>query len=100
MAIFEYKGFTTKGQQTRGVIEADSQHQARIRLKEMGVYATDFRQEVKETGPDIAKASLSDLLTSIKQQDVAIITRQLSSLLGAGLTLIEALDAITEQIDK
>ncbi len=100
MPIFEYKGFTVKGQQSRGVIEADSQHQARVKLKEMGIYATDFRQEVKEAGSDITKASISDLLTSIKQQDVAIVTRQLSSLLGAGLTLIEALEAITEQIDK
>ncbi len=89
-----------QGQSTRGIVEADNQHQARVKLKEMGVYATDFKQEAEEHASDITKATVSDIFTSISQQDVAIVTRQLSSLLSAGLTLIDALDAIVEQIDK
>ncbi len=100
MPIFEYKGFTVQGKSTRGVIEADNQHAARLKLKDSGIYATDFRQEAEESSETLAKASVSDLLSSVKQQDVAIVTRQLSSLIGAGLTLVESLDAIVEQIDK
>lgn len=100
MPIFEYKGFTVQGRSARGIIEADNQHHARIKLKDMGVYATDFKQESGAQASDIKKTTVSDIFTSISQQDVAIITRQLSSLLGAGLTLIDALDAIVEQIDK
>lgn len=100
MPIFEYKGFTVHEQSTRGIVEADNQHQARVKLKEMGVYATDFKEEAEEQASDRTKATVSDIFTSISQQDVAIITRQLSSLLSAGLTLIDALDAIVEQIDK
>ncbi len=100
MPIFEYKGFTVQGSSTRGVIEADNQHAARIKLKGMGIYATDFRQEIETESSDIAKKNISDIFSSIRQQDVAIVTRQLSSLIGAGLTLVDALDAIVEQIDK
>lgn len=100
MPIFEYKGFTVQGSSTHGVIEADNQHVARIKLKGMGIYATNFRQEAK-TGPaEGTEKNVSDLFTSIRQQDVAIVTRQLSSLIGAGLTLVDALDAVSEQIDK
>ncbi|MGB9735028.1 MAG: type II secretion system inner membrane protein GspF [bacterium] len=100
MPIFEYRGFTVQGKSIRGVIEADNQHTARVKLKENGIYATEFKQEVEEQSDNIAKTSVSDLLTSIKQQDVAIVTRQLSSLIGAGLTLVDALDAVLEQVDK
>ncbi len=100
MPIFEYRGFTVQGKSIRGVIEADNQHTARVKLKENGIYATEFKQEVEEQSDNIAKISVSDLLTSIKQQDVAIVTRQLSSLIGAGLTLVDALDAVLEQVDK
>jgi len=100
MPIFEYKGFTVRGKPTHGVIEADNQHTARLKLKEAGIYATDFRQEAEEQTKNIGKTSISDILTSIRQQDVAIVTRQLSSLIGAGLTLVDALDAVLEQVDK
>lgn len=100
MPIFEYKGFTVQGKSIRGVIEADNQHTARIKLKENGIYATEFKQENEEQSDNIAKSNISDILTSIKQQDVAIVTRQLSSLISAGLTLVDALDAVLEQVDK
>ncbi len=100
MPVFEYKGFSSKGKTIKGVIEADSQRAARIKLKESGIYATDFKQEIEHASETASQSSISDLLTRIKQQEVAIATRQLASLLSAGLTLIDSIEALVEQMDN
>ncbi|MCL4478271.1 MAG: type II secretion system inner membrane protein GspF [Deltaproteobacteria bacterium] len=100
MPVFEYKGFSSKGKTIKGIIEADSQRAARIKLKESGIYATDFKQEIEHASETASQSSISDLLTRIKQQEVAIATRQLASLLSAGLTLIDSIEALVEQMDN
>ena len=103
MAVYEYKGLTQEGKELVGIVDAESPKTARLKLRKSGI----FPIEIQETG-DSAKAvplttEIRSLLSwgeRITVQEVAIMTRQMATLLGAGLPLMEALTALTEQVEK
>ncbi|NQU13774.1 MAG: type II secretion system inner membrane protein GspF [Desulfobacteraceae bacterium] len=99
MPVYEYTAFNRAGKNATGIIDADSVVAARQRLRATGI----FPVEVKETssmpgGRASGQASLSTLLKRIKPGELSATTRQLSILLGAGVTLVASLDALISQI--
>ncbi|MGZ6162700.1 MAG: type II secretion system inner membrane protein GspF [Myxococcaceae bacterium] len=118
MPVFEYRGLTPAGKQVKGLLEAESSRSLRTQLKRSGVFLTDVLAE-RESGPvrrqngkTVAIAQPQPSLGSrevhlgklfrgrVTSDDVAIFTRQLSTLLHAGVTLIEALTALVDQTEK
>ncbi len=98
MPVFEYKGLDARGKTLTGIIDADSPRMARQRLKESGVYATEV-----VAGEDKAKKGGSPAITfggRIKPMEVALLTRQLATLVSAGLPMLECLSALLEQVDN
>lgn len=94
MAAFSYRALTGEGKPRRGLIEADSPRQARALLRERGLLPTTVESE----GPAKAeKGSWLRLERPLPATDVALLTRQLATLLDSGLPLEEALYAITRQ---
>ncbi len=120
MPIFEYKAYADGGATRTGVIDADTPREARQRLRRDNLLVSDLR-EIKKRGvrkgapkaaskPGQKQASaFSKLLekrrassSGPKGRDlevVAAITRQLATLLGAGIPLAEGLRAIIEQAE-
>lgn len=98
MAAFEYKALDAKGKQKKGVIEGDNARQVRQKLKEQGLIPV----EVIETKVKEAKASSSafSFKRGISTNDLALLTRQLSTLVQAGMPLEECLKAVAEQTEK
>ncbi|MBA2486192.1 MAG: type II secretion system F family protein, partial [Nitrospira sp.] len=100
MPVYQYKGLRVDGQGTTGIIDADSLKGARQKLRTGGIYPIDVVEEQQgEVGrglPVSAKAG-SAVLSS---QDLTILTRQLATLLAAGLPLVEALGVLIEQSEK
>ncbi|MDE1312885.1 type II secretion system inner membrane protein GspF [Vibrio aestuarianus] len=98
MAAFEYKALDTKGKQKKGVIEGDNARQVRQRLKEQGLIPV----EVLETKAKAAKREQSafSMKRGISTPDLALITRQLSTLVQSGMPLEECLKAVSEQSEK
>ncbi len=98
MAAFEYKALDAKGKQKKGAIEGDNARQVRQKLKELGLIPV----EVIETKAKAAKASASGfkLQRGISTNELALITRQLSTLVQAGMPLEECIKAVAEQSDK
>ena len=98
MAAFEYKALNAKGKQKKGVIEGDNARQVRQKLKEQGLIPV----EVVETKAKAAKASASGFTfqRGISTNELALITRQLSTLVQAGMPLEECLKAVAEQTEK
>ncbi|MFQ5456107.1 MAG: type II secretion system inner membrane protein GspF [Nitrospirota bacterium] len=103
MAVFEYKGLNAAGKGIAGIIDADSPKSARIKLRRSGVFPT----EVIEGKRDSSGISFSDKVSSaqwfergVKLQDISIMTRQMATLIGARLPLMEALTALMDQVDK
>jgi len=103
MAVYEYKGLTQEGKELVGIVDAESPKTARLKLRKSGI----FPIEIQETGDPTKAVPLTTEIRSlfswrerVTVQEVAIMTRQMATLLGAGLPLMEALAALTEQVEK
>jgi general secretion pathway protein F len=95
MPLFTYAGLNDKGSRVNGTIEASGRKNALSRLREQRIYATS----VVEQSAD--KTSLMRLRKRrVTASDLALLTRQLATLIGAGLPLDEALAATAEQQEK
>jgi general secretion pathway protein F len=99
MPVFAYRGLATNGRSVAGVVDADSLRNARGKLRERGIFPTELAEEKVA-----AKRELADFLPAfgrrIPPAELALLTRQLSSLLGAGVQLVDALGALTDQATR
>ena len=89
MPIFQYKGYRTDGSEAAGTIEADSLKNAALRLKESGLYPKSVSEAAYKKRFGFSQRYEAALLPSI--------TRQLSTMLSSGVTLMEALRSISEE---
>ena len=101
MPVYEYRGVTARNRNTRGLIDAESLRAARIKLRADGIYPTEI-SEGQTRGPTFGTASRLRLpqLRRVPALDLALFTRQLATLIGAGVPLVESLSALTEQIEN
>jgi general secretion pathway protein F len=105
--VYAYKGVTQTGRSTKGFVDADSPRSARSKLRRDGVFLTDLSESApararEEAGRGQApRFSLSLAgLRRVSALDLALATRQLATLVGAGIPLVEALGALTEQVES
>jgi general secretion pathway protein F len=89
MPIFQYKGYRTDGSEAAGTIEANSLKDAAVRLRESGLYPKNVREAVYKGKSGLFRRPDASLLPST--------TRQLSTLLSSGVTLMEALQSIADE---
>lgn len=101
MPIFEYIGVDAKGKRAVGTMDAENERAARVKLRRISVFPTSINMEgaKKEVGLG-SNINIGKYLQRIKIQDVAVMTRQLSTLLGAHIPLVDALNALVEQIEN
>jgi general secretion pathway protein F len=107
MPVYAYRGLSEKGRNVGGIIDADSPKSARIKLRRSGIFPTDV-SETRDQVVGSAKTPISSrfsfdlagLFERITPQDLALMTRQLATLVGAGLPLVECLGALVEQVDS
>jgi len=109
MPVFEYTGLSEAGKPVKGLKEADSPKTLRVLLRKDGIYLTEVlgqaeaRQQVTRAKTSLASKEihLGKLARGrITTDDIAITTRQLATLLGAGVTLVEGLTALVDQVEK
>ena len=100
MPAFEYKALDNKGRNKKGVIEADTAKAARSALREKGLIpvevTTASEQETKSAG---SSQSLFSIERKISAAELALLTRQLSTLSASGLPIEEALLAVAQQTE-
>ena len=99
MPVYEYRAFNTAGRAVKGIVDADSSRAARLKLRRNGIFPTELREEADAQG-DKREFDVLRFLRRVKLQEVAIMVRQLSTLLSAGLPLVESLSAIIEQVSN
>jgi general secretion pathway protein F len=103
MPVYAYKGLSTSGRSVGGIIDADSPKGARIKLRRTGVYPTELNEQRADAAAGLSRLSLSidvaTLFERVRPEDLALMTRQLSTLVGAGLPLVDCLTALIEQVD-
>ena len=102
MPVYAYKGVTQAGRSARGFVDAESARAARVKLKRDGVFLTDLAENVTEAAPSAQRrVSFSlDRFRRISMLDLALATRQLSTLVGAGVPLVQSLSALAEQVES
>lgn len=98
MAAFEYKAVDARGKNKKGLIEADTAKQVRQQLREKGLVPLEVNQAAQKEKQNQQGFSL--FKPKISASDLALITRQLSTLVGSALTIEAALLAVAEQCDK
>ncbi|MGD8111279.1 type II secretion system inner membrane protein GspF [Vibrio sp. TRT 21S02] len=99
MAAFEYKALNAKGKNVKGVIEGDNARQVRARLKEQGLIPVDVIETRAKASKQQGTAK-SGFKRGISTPDLALITRQISTLVQSGMPLEECLKAVSEQSEK
>ena len=101
MPIFEYTAINEKGKQAKGSIEAENARAARTRLRSQGMLPTTIEEsrtrptEQKKRRPQ--QSLRSSLGERVSAKTLAFSTRQLATLLSAGIPLVEALQSLAEQ---
>lgn len=96
MPIFEYKGLTKDGKTVKGNLDSENLRTARLKLKKDGVFVVDIKDRKKTT----AKKSSSKPTGSVNVKELSLMTRQLATLIKANIPLVDALTAISEQVEN
>ena len=100
MPAYEYTALDARGRQVKGAIDSDSIRGARQKLRAQGIFPTDLR-EGKEIHADRARDVKRYFQSNrVSLKDLAVATRQLGTLVGAGLPLVGALAALSEQTEN
>jgi len=98
MGAFEYVALDSSGKEKKGVLEGDTARQVRQQLRDQGWMPLDVSESserASQTGQQKVK-----IRRGVSATDLALITRQLATLVRAGLPLEETLQAAAQQTEK
>ncbi len=98
MGAFEYTALDASGREKKGVMEGDAPRQVRQQLRDQGWMPLAV-QEVSQREAR-GRRRLAFLRRGISATDLALITRQLATLVRAALPLEECLRAVAQQTDR
>jgi general secretion pathway protein F len=106
--VFEFTGLTEAGKNVRGMRDAESSKVLRQMLRKDGVYLTEARAAEAGAVAGEQKTGLAREVevgaffgfTGVSAQDLAIATRQLATLIAAGIPLVDALTALVDQVEQ
>lgn len=92
MSAYQYQALKSTGSICKGVIEADSERHARQLIRDHGLIPTAV-EIIKKTNSTQKKHKMS-------AQDLSLFTRQLATLIAAGIPIDESLQGVGEQTEK
>ncbi len=100
MPLFEYTGYNAAGKKVSGAVEGAGRRAVLLKLKADGIFPTTLNEEAAASASG-AKATIKlELTRRIPVTELATATRQLATLLSAGLPLDEALGTIGGQLEN
>jgi general secretion pathway protein F len=100
VAVFVYTGLAVAtGKKVSGVRDADNAKMLRSQLKREGILLTEASEE-KRGKKGGRSFDIGAFFRRVSVGDVAMLTRQLATLVGAGIPLVEAVSALIEQVEK
>ncbi|HTN54311.1 MAG TPA: type II secretion system inner membrane protein GspF [Anaeromyxobacter sp.] len=101
MPVFEFKALDGRGKAVQGLREADSPKTLRSTLRREGVFLTEVLGEQQAKAQAAREVNVRRWVVGrVSATDLAIATRQLAVLVGAGIPLVEALSALIDQVEK
>lgn len=102
MPVYEYQGIDAKGKKTSGIVDADNEKAGRLKLRKSGIFTTDIYLEGTKRKMSLGggRESKSSFFQTVKIAEKAHMVRQLATLLGAGIPLVESLAALQDQLEN
>jgi general secretion pathway protein F len=101
MAVFEFRGIQiASGKPVKGFRDADNPKTLRALLRREGVLLTLATEESEQKTKKSRNIDLLAFMKRPRTSDVAIMTRQLATLVRAGVPLVESIAALTEQVEN
>jgi general secretion pathway protein F len=104
--VYAYKGVNQAGKATKGTISAEGARAARAQMRSSGVFLTEITEthaagtSETTTAPSRSRFNFEiQLPQRIPAMERAMATRQLATLVSAGVPLVEALTALVEQTE-
>ncbi len=95
MPFYVWKGVNSYGEKRKGKLEAPNEAAARSQLKRMRITPSMFKEAPKDLLADI-----SFFQPKVTNKDVVIFTRQLSTMIDAGMPLVQCLQVLGDQHDN
>jgi len=105
MASFEYQAVDSRGKTKKGVIDGDTARQVRALLRDQGLMPIEVSSTLSKSKKTKAKSGFAASFGQndggkVSASELALITRQLATLVESGLPLEESLMAVGEQCEK
>lgn len=101
MAVFEYRGILAgTGKPVKGVRDAENAKALRAALRKDGILLTVATEGKVAEAKAKKNLQIFEFLGRPSTSDVAVLTRQLATLIGAGIPLFESLSALVEQVEN
>jgi len=97
MTIFDWKGVDKQGKKVKGTREADNPKSLRLALRKDGVLVTEVDEHSGSEKQSAGNIDVGKLFRRVSSGEIAMETKQMATLLAAGIPLIETLNAMIEQ---
>lgn len=98
MPVFEYKALDASGKTVAGIVDAESAFAARQNMRSSGIFPISVREDTRAAEKKEKKHPVSvGVFSRIRPAEISMMTRQLSTLIGAGFPLVTAIDALIPQ---
>jgi general secretion pathway protein F len=99
MPIYSYKGMDRSGKEIKNSINVESIVAAKQKIKSMGIMLIDIKEQ-KAQGTSAAGGSFFKFGGSVGVEDLAMMTRQLATLIKAKIQIVESLAALVDQVEN
>lgn len=98
MPIYSYKGLDRSGKEVKNTLNTESIIAAKQKIKSMGIMLIEIKEQKAEGTR--GKSSFLKMGGTVPVDDLAMMTRQLATLIRAKIQIVEALAALTDQVDN
>jgi type IV pilus assembly protein PilC len=95
MAIYVYRGKTKRGRTAKGELEAPDERVARIQLKRRNIEVAKLKPKPRDIFENV-----SFMQPKVTNKDLVVFTRQFSTMIDAGLPLVQGLTILSEQTEN
>ncbi|MBI4514207.1 MAG: type II secretion system F family protein [Deltaproteobacteria bacterium] len=99
MAVFRWQGVSSRGEMLQGEMEATTRDAVLVRLRAQRIQPIPSKVKEKGKGLD-REITLPGFGEKIKSRDIVIFTRQLATMIDAGLPIVQCLDILAQQSDN
>lgn len=97
MAMYSYKGLNSAGKEVKATINSDGLTTAKAKLRAMNIMLIDIKEQKSDSLKEDKAINFS---VSVKTADLALMTRQLATLIKAKIQIVESLSALVDQTEN